>query len=252
MKYLWKIKSISCIFAGSLLLISCSHASEKKESIDNKSVESSAKNNYMSGYPIKEHTRNQEKITMDANSYYRLGIRKFQSKDYMGAISDFDALLEIDPYYLGAYSYRAAAKIELRDYKGAISDLDKDIDMGAQNGGAHAYRGIAKLELHNYLGAISDFNQALAMSPEYAFIYSNRGKAKIGLKDHQGAISDFKKAIAMEPTNGDFHYNLGIANINLGYKGNGCMDMKKAASLGSQPAAQWLHEAGGAWCLNMP
>ena len=62
-----------------------------------------------------------------------LGINKGLSKDYQGAISDFNKSIEIDPKYGGAYLNRGIARELAKDLQGACDDWRKAADLGEEN-----------------------------------------------------------------------------------------------------------------------
>src|SRR5260221_3314839 len=86
--------------------------------------------------------------------------------------------------------YNAKAKFESKDYKGAIEDFNKVIAFDPKYALVYAYRGHAKFILDNYQGAIDDFNKAVELSPAFDAAYVDRGHARNFLGDYKGAIAD--------------------------------------------------------------
>ena len=102
-------------------------------------------------------------IAQDDNSaaaYVSRGNVRYDSKDYQGAISDYNKALRIDPNYAAAYLNRGVARGKLKDYQGAISDYDK----------------------------------ALKIDPNYARAYYNRGSALYMVGDKRKARGDWETA----------------------------------------------------------
>ena len=102
-----------------------------------------------------------------AQFYYKRGLRKRQSGDIKGAISDYSKAIEIDPTFFEAFYNRGNAK---------------------------------SFGLRNFSSAISDYTQAIQLNPNeerIASVYGNRGISKIQLKDVQGACSDWRKAFSL-------------------------------------------------------
>jgi tetratricopeptide (TPR) repeat protein len=68
--------------------------------------------------------------TDSAEDYYDKGIIKGGLKDYYGAISDFNKVIEIDPNSALAYFHRGGTKVNINDLSGACSDWQKAVDLG--------------------------------------------------------------------------------------------------------------------------
>ena len=55
-----------------------------------------------------------------AEKYFKLGVEKYDKKDYQGAIADYDKAIELNPKYADAYYKRGNAKHQLKQHKEAI------------------------------------------------------------------------------------------------------------------------------------
>lgn len=89
---------------------------------------------------------------------------------------------------------KGANKVQTKDYQGAINDFNQAININPQYAEAYYSRGNARLELKDYQGAINDFNQAIKINPQYGDAYSSRGTARSALGDIQGATNDMLQA----------------------------------------------------------
>ena len=58
------------------------------------------------------------------------GIAKRKSKDYQGAIADYNKAIAINPQYAVAFNNRGNAKVDLKDYQGACADYKRAISLG--------------------------------------------------------------------------------------------------------------------------
>ena len=90
----------------------------------------------------------------------KIGLDKFNQKDYEGAIIAFDRVIELDPNNADAYAARGAAKGWLKDYKGAIADCDKAIAINPDCATAYHTQAVAKQKLGDNEGALADLHEA--------------------------------------------------------------------------------------------
>jgi len=120
------------------------------------------------------------------------------SKDYEGAVVNYNRAIELDPKSAWAHIYRASSKMMLADFYGALSDYDKAIELDPKNATAYATRAWAKGGLNDFGNALKDGETAVTLDPKLALAYYFRGWARWGLKDYNGAIKDFDKAIEFD------------------------------------------------------
>ncbi len=102
-----------------------------------------------------------ESKTENALFYYSRGNGNAKTRDYSGAIADYNKAIEINPRYAEAYNNRGLAKHKLKDYDGAISDFSKAIEINPRYGDAYTNRGLAKDKLGDKKGATVDYNKAV-------------------------------------------------------------------------------------------
>jgi tetratricopeptide (TPR) repeat protein len=173
------------------------------------------------------------------NSMYNAKV-KFESKDYRGAIEDFNKALSLDPRNTLAYAYRGHAKLNQEDYAGAIQDFNKAVELNPKFDAAYVDRGRTKSLSSDFRGAIADFTKALEISPNYAYAYASRGESWLRLKDYQTAILDFDAAIRYDPNYAMAYFSRGIAKNRIGKKG--CSDWNRAAKLNCEQANELLNK----------
>jgi tetratricopeptide (TPR) repeat protein len=83
-------------------------------------------------------------------------------------------------------------RYELKDYNGAIEKYNMVLRLSPNDADALVLRGQAKYMLMQYKDALEDFNNAIALQPEYAEAYDLRGLCKAELGDNNGACEDWK------------------------------------------------------------
>ena len=142
-----------------------------------------------------------------------------------------------------AYVSRGNVRFDSKDYQGAISDYNKALRIDPNNALAYTCRGTVRTILKDYQGAISDFNKALKIDPNYAAAYLNRGHVRNNLKDYQGAISDFNKALKINPNYVDGYAGRGNALYMVGDKRKAREDWETAAQLYRQQGNEDEYEA---------
>ena len=136
-----------------------------------------------------------------ADSYIDRADKKFNDKDYYGAISEYNRALKINPYSVYALSRVGRSKYYLQDYKGALQILDKAVKTDENFKFSFVIRGDIKFALGDYYGAISDYNKSIKIDPNDAFPYYFRGLAKKEIGDFNGACSDMKSSLKLSKIN---------------------------------------------------
>src|SRR6187431_3086589 len=63
----------------------------------------------------------------NAENYYYRGYRKYESKKYLEAISDYDKAISLDPNDSKIYFSRGISNMKLKRFKNAIDDFTKNI-----------------------------------------------------------------------------------------------------------------------------
>ena len=92
-------------------------------------------------------------------AYNIRGIAKLRTNDFLGAIEDFNQIIEIDPNYFSAFNNRGIVKEQLKDFQGAIEDYNRAIEIDPNNSFAYKNRGLARKEVDDLEG----FNQDMRM-----------------------------------------------------------------------------------------
>lgn len=139
--------------------------------------------------------------TQAQDSYWESAGKKFDNKDYQGALIDYQKAHNIKKDAGLAYNIGLCLKY-LEDYKGAIYSFSEAIQLKPDNIDAYDQRGIVKFNTEDFYGAISDKYRAIELDEdngENARRYLYVGIVKVNLKDDNGANSDFEKALKIVP-----------------------------------------------------
>jgi tetratricopeptide (TPR) repeat protein len=161
-----------------------------------------------------------------------IAMKKYNQKDYKGAILYLNKATIEDSKFAIAYYNRGLAYYRLEQYQKAINDYDIALKLNSKFTVVYCDRGNAKDALNNYAEAIKDYNKYIEFNPKNAGVYNDRGFAKSQLQDYRNAIIDLNRAIILNPNYAIAYYNRGTSKYKLGQKGDGCEDFRKASSLG--------------------
>ena len=97
-------------------------------------------------------------LAIRANEYYRL-------KQYLDTITDYDAVLALDPDNASAYNDRGLAKLELGQDSAAVWDFSQSIRLKApeqsSRGRSYQYRAEAYANVGDFRHAITDVTKAI-------------------------------------------------------------------------------------------
>src|ERR1039457_2014016 len=109
-----------------------------------------------------------------AHNYVRQGAKKYNEKDYSGAIEDFNKEIENNSSSDSAYLMKGKAENLLGKFREAVDDFSKSIEM-KNTFDAHFNRGIAYLSLNENENAEADFSSAIQLKPTSDTAYYCRG-----------------------------------------------------------------------------
>lgn len=193
---------------------------------------------------------------------------EIELKDYKEPILDLKKIIESDPVNEKTYNSIGVAKYNSGDYRGAI----KTIDQGPQTLLPIVFRALAKQAIDDNEGAIIDwttviennhidvngniitgmFFEEYAPLPKWAMIeaYYRRGMAnyKIGKKikddfkfeEKINAFRDFSLSIKWDSTISKAYLGRAFVLFALDNANLACLDLKKASELGDEKAKQMI------------
>lgn len=127
------------------------------------------------------------------NSHYISGRKKFDDKDFAGALVDYNRAIseEENP---SLYSERGVIWYYLQDKDKSLSDMNYAVDIDAQNPYRYSSRAYIKDWIGDIEGAIQDYEKAVELDPEDSIAYNNLGllQEKLGYADK--AKSNYQRA----------------------------------------------------------
>lgn len=201
----------------------------------------------------KQNTASSSKTQTDENTnsslnFAKIAMQHFQKHEYALAIRNFSKYLETDENNTDVIFFRAMAKGELKDYYGAISDYDKVIDLNSNYpmqynkiGMVYNNKAYTYVKLKEYKKALPFVEKALELDKSDWHFWDTRGEIYLNLGQYDNAISDLDKAIKIEKQYNSY-YLRGLAQIKKGNKEKGCDDLSKSGELGNEDAYEAINE----------
>lgn len=152
---------------------------------------------------------------------YNLGIAYLNDAQYKAAISEFEAVIQLDADFIDAHCGLSCAYLELKelekaetsalaalslnsDYPTALSLIDDVKNSRYDNG-------ITYLNDERYNEAVSTFQKIATSDPDFKHVHYYLGRTYIGLKEYGKAIGSLQSAIDSNTALKDVHYHLGRA-----------------------------------------
>ena len=166
-----------------------------------------------------------------ATDFLNDGLKKYNEKDFKGAIADYDEAIRLKPYLAEGYMGRGLAKDGLGDKQGVLTDFNAVIRLSPDWAEGYHGRGVVKSELGDKDGAFADFKEAIRLKPNYVEAYLFLGLSKTISGDTQGAISDYNEAIRLKPDFAQAYYGRGLTKQERGEKQEALTDFRKASEL---------------------
>jgi ATP-binding cassette subfamily C protein len=97
------------------------------------------------------------------DAYLQRGQQLFNNGDGLGAISDYNQVMELDPKCARALCCRGIARLALQENQKALKDFDTAIEISPSFANAYLWRGISNRRLKNKLAASEDLKKAASL-----------------------------------------------------------------------------------------
>ena len=120
-------------------------------------------------------------------------------KEYKEAEASLDKAIMQMPRMAGLYVNRALARYNQDNLRGAMSDYDACLDLEPRNYLAHYNRGLLRAQVGEDNLAIEDFNFVLELEPDNTIALYNRALLLDNIGDYKGAIRDISAVIKDYP-----------------------------------------------------
>ena len=159
------------------------------------------------------------------------GLAKYERRDYVGAVADYDRLVDIDPSSALAYYLRGTAKEQARDPAGAEVDFQRSVELNPEFLLAHLALGRLERRKNNLDGAAAEYARVLQINPKYDPAYVEIGALRQMQKDYAGAESEYTTALKLAPRNYAATHNRALVRAELGRYPDALTDVNQAIAL---------------------
>jgi tetratricopeptide (TPR) repeat protein len=155
----------------------------------------------------------------DAESYYKEGKRKFDSKQYKESVSYFNNAIKVAPDSIKYLFAAGEACMKTGDLQSAYKNFTKIISIDGNYVNAYLKRSLVLSWSDMYYESIKDGNMVIMLTDidtvrSQALIYNS--SSRCSLRDFEGAMQDLKKAIKYDSLNEDIYNQMAIALLGLG------------------------------------
>jgi len=132
---------------------------------------------------------------------FEIAQKKFNQKDYNGAINYYTKAITIDNRLIKAYINRSNAYLEQDEPKKALSDINTVLVIDPGNATAYNNRGKIYQQQQRYKEAIADYDKAISIDKKYFIPYSNKIRALLADNKKAEAKLTSEQLIQYFPTN---------------------------------------------------
>lgn len=166
------------------------------------------------------------------NALTDLGSAKLYSKDYKGAIIEYEKALNIRPNEIGIFINMATILMNLKQFDKAEETFIKAIAIDPFNTSLLNNLALLNIDMGNYEEAILKLEKAIEIKPDEPYSYNNLGLAKIKIGEVERALELINKSLSMYPKNSYAYKHRAMAFFELGRNDEACDDLNKANQLG--------------------
>ena len=142
-----------------------------------------------------QHGLYESAILYLGNAFCARGVCRSRTRDYDGALADFEAAIKLIPTSANFYCARSLAYAEMGEHEKAMEALAVAIELGSGSANPLFVRAKLHLDKMRVQDAIADADRAIELDPSRSDPYWIRGWARLHLGKYERAIGDFDRAI---------------------------------------------------------
>ena len=163
--------------------------------------------------------------------WWARGNSKFDNKEYLAALNDFDKSSSLGYKSARLFINRGLSKCNLGNYNDALPDFNLAVNLENKNAEAYFYRGNYFNETGKYTNAIDDFNIAIKLKPAYSDAFIYRGASLRCLGKMEESLNDFNEAVKLDHNKPEAYYFRGTLFTMTGKYENAVNDLSIAVKL---------------------
>lgn len=157
---------------------------------------------------------------------------KLASRNFEGAIQDYNQLISINANNIDAICGRAEARLNIGNYTEASKDADLAMNVDNKNARALTLKGEVFFYLKDYSNALKMYNLAIQMqNPPFYQAIIGRARVMNQLGNAKDAFRMLDDAIEQQPTNPEFYYARGLLNVSKEKYAKAIQDFEKSVVL---------------------
>lgn len=136
------------------------------------------------------------------------GFAYYKNRNFDLAISDFNAVIRLDPNNARIYIARGMAyEYSERNYEETINNFNSAIRLDPSNARYYNYRCWARILNGDAESALADCNKSLKLKPNDPNTLDSRGLANFALGNYQAALKDYNRTIQLDSAAWSTHLN---------------------------------------------
>ncbi|OFY87681.1 MAG: hypothetical protein A3F72_13220 [Bacteroidetes bacterium RIFCSPLOWO2_12_FULL_35_15] len=170
-----------------------------------------------------------------SKAFISSGNTKFDAKDYIGAIADYNYAIQLNSESVDALIKAGECYTMLKKYDKAITNFKKAQKIAPENMEVLYDKGLTYNAMENFKEAFNDLSVVIKKDPNNYEAYMQRGISCEGMQNFNSAVYDYSEAIRIKPKDGMAYYKRGLATQDQKSK-TVCKDFKMAAALGIEDA----------------
>ncbi|MGV0024517.1 tetratricopeptide repeat protein [Phormidesmis priestleyi] len=153
---------------------------------------------------------------------------KYDQKDFQGALSDVEKLIQIEPRNPSHYMARGDIRERLKDVQGSISDFKQGIELQPNDEGLRSRLAVSFYGRGEWLNAASAYSNILEINPENLAALLMRGNCQRELGNYQAAVDDYSTYIKLTSNQPEGYQSRAVALAKLGRLDEAKEDIERA------------------------
>lgn len=143
----------------------------------------------------------------NSNTYLDRAVARDAQNDTLGASSDFDRAIALDPNNVDAYLQRGKFNLKEGYQFAALEDFDKAALLASQNPRVYYERAHYHMAQNDPIKALKDLSRAISLAPDKPEAYGFRGVLYAQRNQLKKALSDYRNALKLNPKDYHTYYN---------------------------------------------